>query len=175
MTALDPPFDDGAPPRSPWLMTLADLALLLAGFFVLVQASQSLDRKALAQGIREGFGGHGPAMADPMAVSAAALPDFAAGSAVLPAAPAALIAWARETTRDPRVTLRITGGVDGSAADVDALTGSGAVLAADRARAVAAVLARAHAVPPARMTITGAADPRRRAVIVTLGFAGARP
>ncbi|MFZ5796341.1 MAG: flagellar motor protein MotB, partial [Pseudomonadota bacterium] len=36
-------------------MTLADLALLLVGFFVLLQASQQLDRAALARGLRAGF------------------------------------------------------------------------------------------------------------------------
>ena len=46
---LDPP-----PARPLWLWTLADLALLLVGFFVLVQAT---DRQALAKGLREGFGG----------------------------------------------------------------------------------------------------------------------
>ena len=39
---LDPP-----PARPLWLWTLADLALLLVGFFVLVQAT---DRQALAKG-----------------------------------------------------------------------------------------------------------------------------
>jgi hypothetical protein len=75
------------------------------------------------------------------------------------------------------VTLKISGTVDGSASDVDPATGSGAVLAADRARNVAAALAAAHVVPAGRLTIVNAPDrPGRvsRNVIVTMGFAGAR-
>jgi hypothetical protein len=71
--------------------------------------------------------------------------------------------------------LKISGNADGSPGDVDVLTGSGAVLAADRARAVAAALAGAHVVPAGRMTIVNAPEiPGRshRTVIVTIGFAG---
>jgi len=172
-------FPETLPGRPIWLMTLADLALLLVGFFVLIQASQHLDRKALAQGIREGFGvSDSPAATpDPIPVAAAAMMNFATGSAALPSTPAGLIAWAREAVRDPRVTLKISGSVDGSARDVDALTGSGAVLAADRARAVAATLAEAHVVPAGRMTIVNAPEiPGRshRTVVITIGFAGER-
>ena len=186
MTA-DDEFPEIEPGRPIWLMTLADLALLLVGFFVLILASQHLDRQAIARGIREGFSGSSPAAAaaqkpeaagDPIPVAAAGMMNFAPGSATLPGAPDGLIAWARETARDPRVTLKISGTADGSARDVDSATGSGAVLAADRARTVAAALAAAHAVPAGRMTIVNAPDNpghNRRAVIVTLGFAGARP
>jgi len=164
-------FPDIAPARPVWLMTLADLALLLVGFFVFVQASQQLDQAALAKGIRAGFGVHDLApAADPMPVSAGSVAGFAPGSATLPHAPDALIGWAREATRDARVTLRVSGAVDGSASDVDLLTGSGAVLAADRARAVATALLVAHAVPADRITLS-AARPGRRAVTVTTGFA----
>ncbi|MFX5817433.1 flagellar motor protein MotB, partial [Acinetobacter baumannii] len=54
--ALDDDLPDLTPSRPIWLMTLADLALLLVGFFVLLQASQQLDRAALARGLRAGFG-----------------------------------------------------------------------------------------------------------------------
>ncbi|MES2057783.1 MAG: flagellar motor protein MotB [Pseudomonadota bacterium] len=170
-------FPEETPGRPVWLMTLADLALLLVGFFVFVQAAQHLDQKALAKGIRDGFGA--PALApappaEPMPVAAAAMLNFAPGSAALPASPAGLIAWAREVTRDPRVTLKISGSTDGSATDVDAGTGSGAVLAVDRARAVAAELARAKIVAPGRMTIVNTTTANRRSVVVTLGFAGNR-
>ncbi|MEG3087475.1 flagellar motor protein MotB [Sphingomonas sp. PB4P5] len=162
-------FSDAAPGRPAWLMTLADLALLLVGFFVFVQATQ-LDKPALAKGIRDGFGAQARGE-EPMAVGAAAMLNFAPSSAILPSSPAGLIAWAREAARDPRVTLKISGGADGSPSDVDRATGSGAVLAADRARAVAAALAGARVIAPGRMTITNGAAPRR-AVVVTLGFAG---
>jgi flagellar motor protein MotB len=176
---LDDDFPDGASGRPAWLMTLADLALLLVGFFVFLQASQHLDRKALAQGIRKGFGVESlppvpSRQPEPMPLAAAAMLDFAPGSAVLPTSPASLVAWTREAARDARVTLRITGSVDGTAGDVDPASGSGAILAADRARAVAVAIAAARAVPAGRMTIVGAPKPDygHRNVLVTLGFAG---
>jgi hypothetical protein len=98
--------------------------------------------------------------------------------AALPRSPAAAIGWARDAARDPRVTLTVTGGADGSDADVDPATGSGAVLAADRARALAAALApalRAAQVAPARLIIATATTPGRRAATVTVGFAGTQP
>lgn len=168
-------FPDSPAGRPAWLITLADLALLLVGFFVFLQASQHLDRQALARGLRGGFGAPAePAPIEPMPVAAAALRGFARGSAVLPYAPAALTAWARNAARDPRVRLKITGQVDGTADDVDRDTGSGALLAADRARAVAAALLRAGAAAPERITIVNAAASRHgaRGVLVTLGFAG---
>ena len=48
-------FPDATAAKPLWLITLADLALLLVGFFVLVQAT-SLDRAALAKGLRAGPG-----------------------------------------------------------------------------------------------------------------------
>lgn len=170
MTALDD-LPDVVPGRPVWLVTLADLALLLVGFFVLLQATQQLDRRALARGIREGFG---VTAAEPMAVSAGALNGFAAGSAALPTPPAPLIGWAREALRDPRVVLRITGAVDGTPRDVDPLTRSGAVLAADRARATAVVLIAAR-LPADRLTLATAARARGRGVVVTMQFQGDRP
>ncbi|WP_260597353.1 flagellar motor protein MotB [Sphingomonas endolithica] len=163
-------FPEDMPARPAWLMTLADLALLLVGFFVFVQAI-TLDRQALAQGIRAGFGVRA-AIEPAMPVAAAAMLNFAPGSATLPSPSAGLVAWAREATRDPRVTLTITGGANRSARDVDPGTTSGTILAIDRARAVAAALARAGAIPAERMTI--ASGGKGRSVIVTLGFAGGR-
>ncbi len=155
-----------APPRALWVVTLADLALLLVGFLLLIHTTG--DRKALASGLRESFG---EAPAPAMPVLATATGAFATGSAVLGAEPA-LVAWAKDAVRDPRVTLAITGAVDGSPSDVDPQTGSGAVLAADRARAVAALLA--DVTPADRLTITTTVAPGRRAASVTLAFAGER-
>lgn len=152
-----------------WLMTLADLALLLVGFLVLVQAT-TLDKKALSDGLRDGFG---VKQSDPMPVAASAVTGFANGSAVLPNAPGELILWARDVAKDPRVTLRVTGFVDGSAADVDATTRSGAILAADRARTVAAALS--GVVAPDRVLIVNNQTAGSRQVVVTLGFAGETP
>lgn len=151
-----------------WLMTLADLALLLVGFLVLVQATQHVGGKALAKGFREGFGGNA---AEPVAmpVAAAGLMDFAPGSASLPMGGASLVAWAREAVRDPRVALTITGSTDGSPIDIDGTTGSAAILAADRARAVAALLGP---IARGRLTITTTTRPGRRAAMVTIAFSG---
>ena len=161
--------------RPLWLVTLADLALLLVGFLVLVNASQRIDRHALARGFRQGFGTTDAPAAPPpapMPVAAIMSTDFATGSAIPAVPPAALIDWARTETRDPRVLLTVTGSVDGSPGDIDRVTGGATILAADRARTVAAALIAAQAVAPNRLAI--ATNPRtgRRAVVATLAFAG---
>lgn len=167
-------FPDARPVRPIWLVTLADLALLLIGFFVLIQANQRLDKRALAQGFREGFGVT-ERVPEPMPVAVAAVDSFDVGSSVLPVVPAPVLAWARDSLRDPRVRLKISGAVDGSAGDVEAVTASGAMLAADRARAVAAALILAGAVPTDRVDLATNSAAGKRAVTLTLGFAGDRP
>ena len=161
--------EEDLPARPIWLTTLADLALLLVGFFVLLQANQ-VDPNTLAAGFRAGFGIKEQAPAMP--VDLAAVSGFAPGSAQLPDAGAAL-AWARSAASDPRTRLRIIGEVDGSAADVDPATGSGPILAADRARAVAAILVRSGAVAPERIAI--ATTRGRRRAVLSLGYDGGRP
>lgn len=166
-------FPEPRPAKPLWLMTLADLALLLVGFLVLVQAT-SLDKAALARGIRAGFEIESPAATMPVAASVVG--DFAPGSAVLAAAPTDTIAWARDVARDPRVQLQIAGAVDGSPADVDPATASATLLAADRARAVAAALIAARAIAPDRIQLATAARQGSRSgarrVLVTLNFTG---
>lgn len=161
--------EDDTAQRPLWLITFADLALLLVGFFVLLQANQRLDPQALAAGIRAGFGFETapPAMPVEMAV----VDSFATGSA-LPLSSGDVLAWARSAARDPRTRLTITGEVDGTSVDVDRVTGSGPILASDRARAIAALLVKSGAVAPGRIAIATAKG-RRRAVL-TLGFAGDR-
>ena len=154
--------------RPLWLITLADLALLLVGFFVLLQATQHIGGKALAQGMREGFG-ETAKPTPPMPVASTGVLDFAPGSAVVPGSTAALIAFAQDAAHDPRVQITVTGSVDGSTADVDPATRSGAILAADRARAVAAIVAP---VAPNRVAILTSASSGRRAAMVTLAFVG---
>ena len=157
---LDPP-----PARPLWLWTLADLALLLIGFFVLVQAT---DRRALAKGLREGFGVAAPDIApDPIPLAAAAV-SFAPGS-TMPQAPETLIDFAIANLRDPRASLRVSGGAAG-AGDVDPTTGSADLLATDRARAVVAYLI-AHGIAADRITIASAGS-GRRTVLVTVSFTG---
>jgi hypothetical protein len=163
---LDPP-----PARPLWLWTLADLALLLVGFFVLVQAT---DRQALARGLREGFGGQ-PATstaiatpADPIPLASAAA-GFAPGSAKIVITDG-LLDFAMESLRDPRVTLRIAGSAEGTLADSDPTTGSAQILASDRARATASWLI-AHGVSADRIMIATPATGRRIA-LVTMSFTG---
>ena len=182
MTAKE--FPELTPARPVWLITLADLALLLIGFFVLLQANQKLDRRALADGLRAGFGAHVEAAAPvptqmraaPLPVAAAVVGGFAAGSSILPEDPARIIAWVRDVARDPRVLITIAGSADGSAADVDPASRSGAVLGNDRARAVAVALATAKAIPLDRIAITNMADAGhgQRSVLVTLSFTAGR-
>lgn len=158
-------LDEETPGRPVWLITLADLSLLLVGFFVYLKASEA-DPRALAAQIRAGFvEKHAPAMP----VDIATIGGFAPGSAEIADASAALD-WARAAARDPRTRLHVTGEVDGTPGDVDPLTGSGPILAADRARAVAARLVRSGAVSPDRILLSTARG-RRRAVL-TLGYDG---
>lgn len=154
------------PSRPIWLMTLADLALLLVGFMVLVQVRG--DRGELGGGLGRALHARFAADDTPIAIAAERVAGFAPASAY-PGDLAPLRRWAGEQLRDPRVVLTVTGAADGTAADVDPATRSGAILAADRARVVAAAIAP---LSPARVrvaTATGA-----RAVTVTLGFAGER-
>ncbi len=162
-------FPDARPAKPLWLITLADLALLLVGFLVLVQAT-TLDKAALASGIRAGFDVEAQAAAMP--VGAAAVGNFATSSAALAQSPDGVIAWARDAARDPRVRLKVAGSVDGSSADVDPVIRSGAILAADRARAVAGALIAAGAIDPARITIVNADETGRRGVLVTIAYTG---
>lgn len=162
-------FPEARPAKPLWLITLADLALLLVGFLVLVQAT-TLDKAALAKGLRAGFDAE---VATPtLPVAAAGMSGFAPGSAVLPQAPDAVVAWASDAARDPRVRFKISGNVDGSSADVDPVLRSGPLLAADRARAVAAALIAAGAVAPERITIVNSRQPGQRRVLVTIAFTG---
>lgn len=160
-------FEDDPPGRPVWLVTLADLSLLLVGFFVFLKASEA-DPRALAAQIRAGFVAEAPAA---MPVDIAAVSGFAIGSAEI-VDPGAALDWARAAARDPRTRLRVIGEVDGTPRDVDPLTGSGPILAADRARAVAARLVRSGAVSPERITLSTARGQRR--AVLTLGYDGGR-
>ncbi|MDJ0276554.1 OmpA family protein [Sphingomonas sp. 2R-10] len=162
---------DTAPGRPLWLTTLADISLLLVGFFVFLQAAQAVDRQALTAGIRAGF----DAEPIPMTLERAMVDGFAPGSAALPGGTANTIDFVREAAADHRIAVTLTGGTDspGSDRDVDPATGSAAILATDRARAVAALLVREGAVTPAQIAFatpgTGG-----RGVHIDLGFAGDR-
>ena len=163
-----------ASPRPLWLVTLADLALLLLGFVVLVHAVDRRGRASLSAGLRARFAASASAApaAPPsaMPVAAGGVAEFAPGSAQLSGSPDALVDWAREAVRDPRVTLTVTGWTDGSAADRDPVSGSATLLAADRARAAATVLA--PVVPASRLVLSTSPRAGRRAAFVTLAFTG---
>lgn len=161
-------WPDPAPARPLWLITLADLALLLVGFFVLLQANEKIDPQTLARGIAAGFGAEVPAA---MPVASHGVDGFAPGSAALPRPADPLVAWALGELRDPRVRLTVTGVADGSPQDVDPLSRSATLLAADRARAVVAALSRAG-VADGRIEIATTIHSGRRTVLVTLAFAG---
>ncbi|MET4895819.1 flagellar motor protein MotB [Sphingomonadaceae bacterium jetA1] len=172
-------FPDTPPSRPIWLVTLADLALLLVGFLVLVQAIGTDRRPALMTGLRAQFGAGTPAAVPPpapmpsppspaMPVASAAL-SFAPGSAVPNETDDALAAWARQALADPRVRLSIVGMTDGSPGDVDPVSRSAVVLAADRARAAAARIGPAAT---DRLILSTAAGPGPRTAMVTLVFAG---
>jgi hypothetical protein len=165
VSAVD--WDEVSPARSVWVITLADLFMLLVGFFVLLQANQNLDREKLLAGVRAGFGIETVDL-PPMTVATARIDGFATGSAQ--ADTTSVIAWARDAARDRRTLITITGSTQG-VGDLDRATGSAAILAADRARTVAAALVRAGAIDPGRITIL--IDPgKRRAVTLSVGFAG---
>jgi flagellar motor protein MotB len=165
------------PARPLWLITLADLSLLLVGFFVFVQATQQQDartRAALAAGIRDAFGGDGRVQAEKADTPLAAniVDGFAPGSA-RPGALTALDTWAADATRDPRTALVVTGYADGSAAD--RLDGSALALAAARATAVAAALEAQAGAGRVRVAAAIAPSsfigrPAGRRVVVTVGF-----
>ena len=161
-------FPDIAAPRALWLMTLADIALLLLGFTVLIQATAAPDQRAIARGVREAFGAEA---APPIPLASSAV-RFAPGSAT-PGDTRALVAWAADVARDPRVAFTVIGATDGGATDSDPATGSATLLAADRARAVAALLA--PLVGSARLRIATDPLPRGHTATATLAFTGERP
>lgn len=164
-------FDTAEPGRPLWLVTLADLCLLLVGFFVFIQASQ-LDKQQLAAAIRKGFDAAPPA-AEPITLERAAVRGFAVADAGLPPLEH-LTGWTRDAAGDPRTTVTLTGSTDGSDADRDPLTLSAPILAADRARAVAAALVRSGAVSRDRIVISTDPAANGRHVLLSVGFAGGR-
>lgn len=179
---IDDLFAEVRPGRPIWLVTLADLSLLLLGFIVLVLAHRG-NQGMLAAGLRERFGGApaqqqapgpiAPIKASELPLAAATMLDFAPGSADLPEPPAAITAWAEREARDPRLRLTITGITDGSAGDVEPLSRSAPLLASDRARAVAVALIAAG-IPGRQISIATSTAPGKRGVMVTAGFAGDR-
>jgi hypothetical protein len=141
-----------------WLMTLADLSLLLVGFFVFLQATAHRPERAqaaISAGIREAFGGEAEVR---LAVDANAV-AFAPGSAVPPDL-AAIRLWAKDALADPRTRLVVTGYADPAeslalaGARADAVLAALDAIPADRIRVGVTRLAGAH-----RATLTISYDP----------------
>lgn len=132
------------PGKPLWLVTLADLSLLLVGFFVFLQATAhkpAREKAAISGGIREAFGGD---PATRLAVDANAV-AFAARSAVPPDLTAIRL-WAKDALADPRTKLVVTGYADATedlalaGARADAVLAELGDIPADRIRAGAARL-----------------------------------
>ena len=152
--------------RPLWLITLADLSLLLVGFFVFLQATShksDAQQAAVEASIREAFGGD---PAQRLSVDANFVTGFAAGGADLPPGIADLAAWAREALADPRTRLVVTGYADGSGAD--RIGGSGLALAGLRADRVTTELARTIAAD--RIRSGAAVAPGARRVTLTISY-----
>lgn len=144
------------PSRPLWLITLADLSLLLVGFFVFLQATgHKSDRRqaAISAGIREAFGGEaGPRLAVDANVVA-----FAAGSAVTPNM-RTIQSWAADALADPRTRLVVTGYADPS---------EGMALAGARTDAVMKGLPD---IPTARISAGAALLPGTHRVTLTISY-----
>lgn len=144
------------PSRPLWLITLADLSLLLVGFFVFLQSTDRRSepqQSAISAGIREAFGGEPEAR---LAVDANAV-AFAPGSAVPPDL-SAIRLWATEAIADPRTRLVVTGYAD--PAESMALAGA-------RADAVLKALAQ---VPADRLRVGAGLLPGARHVALTISY-----
>ncbi|HYZ47374.1 MAG TPA: flagellar motor protein MotB [Sphingomonas sp.] len=152
--------------RPLWLITLADLSLLLVGFFVFLQATAhkpQAQQAAIEAGIRHAFGGEATPR---IAVDANEIDGFAPGSAALPGSFQLASTWAPEALADPRTRLVVTGYADGST--TDRLDGSALALAGLRADAVSAALAKV--VPAERLRLGAAVAPGARRVTLTISY-----
>jgi len=152
--------------RPLWLMTLADLSLLLVGFFVFLQATShksEAQQAATEASIREAFGGD---PAQRLSVDANVVTGFAAGGADLPPGFAGVAGWAREALADPRTRLIVTGYADGSPGD--RIDGSSLALAGLRADRVTAALARS--IPAGRIRSGTSVAPGARRVTLTISY-----
>ncbi|WCT73637.1 flagellar motor protein [Sphingomonas naphthae] len=138
--------------RSRWALSFADLCLLLLGFLLILQA-QTVDRRKLAEGLRDAFHGAGP----PPAHSELAKALFAPNEALLlPAARNRLMAMGKAAAGAGHGLRLESRGADASGNRLDRWE-----LAAARTAAVARALA------------AGGVDQRRIAVsIPDLGGAG---
>ena len=131
-----------------WVLSFADLALLLVAFFVMMQAQVS-DRLKLAAGMRGAFGGQGEAAgADASIEGVRAATIFEPGEAILkPAEAARLKALGARAARASKRVLVASQGREGQSARLDSWE-----LAAARTTAVARAI-RMGGMPDARIEI----------------------
>lgn len=131
-----------------WVLSFADLALLLVAFFVMMQAQVS-DRLKMAAGIRGAFGGEGEgagSQATILGITASAI--FEPDEAILkPAEAARLKAIGAQAARAKKRVLVASQGRDGQSARLDSWE-----LAAARTTAVARAI-RSGGVPDAMIEI----------------------
>lgn len=103
-----------------WVLSFADLTLLLLAFFVMMQA-QVGDRLKLAAGMRDAFGGSGGAGADSSVEGFAAARIFEAGEAILkPAEAVRLKAIGAAAAKAKQRVVIASQGRDGQSARLDA-------------------------------------------------------
>lgn len=134
--------------RARWAISFADLALLLLGFFVILQASGG-HSKAVLQGVAEQFGGHKP-ISDETVAQWKASELFVPGEAILTDAGKARIMADSMRFRSTRDKVELTSiGMDGGARRFDSWD-----LAAARLGAVARAL-RSTGVADDRLVIRG--------------------
>lgn len=131
-----------------WVLSFADLALLLLAFFVLMQA-QAADRLKLAAGIRDAFGGGGADVPNGNVEGFAAAAMFQNGEAILkPDALQRLKAIGAAASRAGGRVIVASQGRDGQSARLDSWE-----LAAARATAAARAI-RSGGLPDAMIEIT---------------------
>ena len=156
------------PGRPLWLITLADLSLLLVGFFVFLQATSHKSKQqqdAIEASIREAFGGATDAAAPQLAVAVNTVDGFGLGTATTPIDMDSVAAWARDALADPRTHLIVTGYADGGPSDQ--LSGSGLALAGLRAERV---LNAMPGVPRDRVRLGAALMPGARRVSLVISY-----
>ena len=157
-----------------WVLSFADLALLLLAFFVMMQA-QAGDRLKLVAGMRDAFGGSGKANGgDKLIHGLFAAQAFEAGEAILrPADAARLKAIGVAAAQAKRRVIIASQGRDGQTARLDSWE-----LSAARTTAVARAI-RMGGVPDAMIEISippmRASDPVEGQRISVQQFSGTDP
>lgn len=155
--------------RARWVMTLADLFMLLVGFFVMLHAAEARHQtSAMTAAVKRALGVKvARGQPERVALDANALTGFSAGDAALPAAVWPVAQWLRQAAADPRSRVLVTGHSDDREADRS--TG-GLMVAAARADSVARAIVKTGAVPASRIDLAASAGGADRRVDITISF-----